>query len=217
MIRRSDPGAFDQNIQVKSDRYKSFRVSLLLGGLFLVAQPAVAEGDAEEGRELGYTCMGCHGIEGYRNAYPSFRVPKLGGQGAAYLEAALLAYRDGTRPHPTMQAQAGSMTDEDIANLVAWIAQSGHVKDKATAESAAAVPAAAACIACHGTAGEGVTPQPPTLAGQHPDYLAHALNQYRDGTRSGNVMNAFAMSLSDADIEALAKFYGSQEGLTTLQ
>ena len=46
----------------------------------MFSQPAVAEGDPEAGRELGYTCLGCHGIEGYRNAYPSYRVPKLGGQ-----------------------------------------------------------------------------------------------------------------------------------------
>ena len=46
----------------------------------LGSQTAVAQGDAEAGRELGYSCLGCHGIEGYRNAYPSFRVPKLGGQ-----------------------------------------------------------------------------------------------------------------------------------------
>ena len=41
---------------------------------------AAAEGNAERGEKLGYTCLGCHGIDGYRNAYPSYRVPKLGGQ-----------------------------------------------------------------------------------------------------------------------------------------
>lgn len=182
----------------------------------LVMKQAQAEGDPELGRELGYTCLGCHGIEGYRNAYPSFRVPKLGGQGSAYIQAALNAYRDGNRPHPTMQAQASSMTDEDIENLVAWIASAGQVQDTMTTESAAALTAAAACVACHGAEGEGVIPQPPTLAGQHSDYLAYALEQYKDGTRTGTVMGAFAASLSEADIERLAEFYGSQDGLTTL-
>ena len=46
------------------------------------------EGDPRAGKPLAYTCLGCHGIEGYRNAYPSYRVPKLGGQKAAYLVAA---------------------------------------------------------------------------------------------------------------------------------
>ena len=50
----------------------------LLFAIVCFAQPSFADGNAEAGRELGYTCLGCHGIEGYRNAYPSYRVPKLG-------------------------------------------------------------------------------------------------------------------------------------------
>lgn len=181
-----------------------------------LAAPAAADGDAQQGELTGYTCMGCHGIEGYRNAYPSFRVPRLGGQGAAYLTAALRAYRDGGRSHPTMYAQASAMSDEDIDNLVAWISSVAEASDTVTTESAAAVPAAAACVACHGSEGEGVVPQPPILAGQHSDYLEHALKQYRDGDRTGTVMGAFTASLSDADIAQLAKFYANQDGLKTL-
>ena len=59
-------------------------------GVTVLARPAAAEGDAAEGEKLGFTCRGCHGIEGYRNAYPSFRVPRLGGQKADYLRAALV-------------------------------------------------------------------------------------------------------------------------------
>jgi cytochrome c553 len=190
--------------------------AIFLIAMMLFAQSAAAA-DAEQGKERGFTCMGCHGIAGYRNAYPSFRVPKLGGQQGAYIESALLAYRDGTRQHPTMRAQAASLTDQDIENLIAWIAGSGDTGDTATAESAARVAPAAACIACHGADGEGVIPQPPTLAGQEADYLEYALHQYKDGTRSGTVMGAFTASLSDADIAQLAKFYSSQDGLKTLQ
>ena len=60
-------------------------------------------------------------------------------------------------------------------------------------------------------------PKPPVLSGQHYDYLVHALERYKDNSRGGNVMGAFAMSLSDADIEALANYYGSQDGLETLK
>ena len=178
--------------------------------------PGAAEGDAELGKQLGFTCLGCHGIEGQRNAYPSFRVPRLGGQNAEYLETALKAYRDGTRPHPTMQAQAGSISDADIDNLVAWLETFGKAGKVATAEQVAGVPAAQICVTCHGVAGENVQPAPPTLAGQHEDYLVYALKQYKDGARSGNVMNAFAATLSDADIAMLAKFYASQDGVETL-
>ena len=62
--------------------------TLLITGA-TIAQPAVADGDSQAGKELAYTCLGCHGIEGYRNAYPSYRVPKLGGQKAGYLVIAL--------------------------------------------------------------------------------------------------------------------------------
>ena len=192
------------------------RATILTIALSLWSPPGNAQGDAELGKQLGYTCMGCHGIEGQRNAYPSFRVPRLGGQNAEYLETALKAYRQGSRPHPTMQAQASSITDADIDNLLAWLGTYGKADKVATAEQVAGVAAAEICVTCHGVAGENVQPAPPTLAGQHEDYLVHALNQYKDGTRSGNVMTAFAATLSDADIEMLAKFYASQEGVETL-
>ncbi len=184
--------------------------------LVMISGMALAQGDAETGRELGYTCLGCHGIEGQRNAYPSFRVPRLGGQNREYLEVALNAYRAGTRPHPTMQAQAGSLTDDNIADLLAWLTSFGEAEDTATAEQVAGVEAAQICVTCHGADGAAVQPAPPVLAGQHADYLVHALRQYKDGTRSGNVMAAFAANLSAADMELIASFYAAQEGVTTL-
>ncbi len=83
---------------------------------------AQAEGDVEAGRIKASTCMGCHGISHYRNVYPTFHVPKLGGQHATYIEAALKAYRSGQRSHPTMQGQASSLTDQDIADIAAFLA-----------------------------------------------------------------------------------------------
>jgi cytochrome c553 len=214
-------------IRIRIALFDSSGVKLKMNTRFVVAiasfvlvvwsQPGVAEGDPEIGKQLGFTCLGCHGIEGQRNAYPSFRVPRLGGQKAEYLTAALKAYRAGTRPHPTMHAQAVSITDEDIDNLVAWIGTFGEARDTATAEQVAAVAAAQTCITCHGADAVPVQPVPPTLAGQHADYIEHALNAYKNGTRSGNVMNGFAAALSDADIKMLAKFYSSQEGLRTLK
>ena len=87
----------------------------------LAAPAALAAGDAEAGRLKANTCMGCHGIPGYTNAYPTFRVPKLGGQSAEYLSAALKAYKTGERPHKTMQAQATSLSDQDIADIAAYL------------------------------------------------------------------------------------------------
>lgn len=194
------------------------RVGAIFFGLALMAGAgaASAEGDPEVGRELGFTCLGCHGIEGQRNAYPSFRVPRLGGQKSAYLEAALREYRAGNRPHPTMHAQASSNSDQDIADLVAWIGTWGKASPIATAEQVAGLEAGKICVTCHGVAGTAVQPAPPILAGQHAEYLVHALRQYRDNERTGSVMTAFAASLSDSDIQVLAEFYAAQDGLKTL-
>lgn len=87
----------------------------------LLAAPAHAAGDPDKGKQLAYTCTGCHGIEGYKNAYPNYHVPRIAGQNYDYLLAALTAYKKGERSHPTMRAQAQSFTDEDIQNLAAFI------------------------------------------------------------------------------------------------
>lgn len=84
------------------------------------AQQATA-GNPETGRALTYTCVGCHGIEGYRNAYPHYHVPRIGGQSPEYLVNALTEYRNGTRNHPTMEVQAQSFSDQDIADIAAFL------------------------------------------------------------------------------------------------
>ena len=86
-----------------------------------LGQDAVAAGDAEKGRMLTYTCQGCHGIEGWKNAYPHYSVPRIGGQSPQYLANALAEYKKGTRKHPTMQAQAQSFSDQDIADIAAFL------------------------------------------------------------------------------------------------
>lgn len=96
-------------------------LALALAGTLTTA--ANAAGDPERGATLADTCMGCHGIADYNNVYPTYRVPKLGGQNAAYLAASLKAYRSGDRQHPTMRAQANLMTDQDIADLAAFFSQ----------------------------------------------------------------------------------------------
>ena len=83
--------------------------------------PAATTGDAARGKGLTYTCRGCHGVTGYKNAYPSYHVPKLGGQSETYLNNALKEYREGKRKHPTMQAQAESFSEQDIADIAAYL------------------------------------------------------------------------------------------------
>ena len=95
---------------------------LILASLVLsAASPAFAQGDAKVGKQLAYTCTGCHGIVEYKNAYPNYHVPKIGGQNEQYLIAALTGYKKGERNHPTMQAQAMSFSDQDIADIAAYL------------------------------------------------------------------------------------------------
>jgi len=96
---------------------------LLLAGLFLAsnAQAAELKGNPKAGKTLAYTCTGCHGISEYKNAYPSYRVPKIAGQHEKYLLAALHGYKKGERNHPTMKAQASSFSDQDIADIAAYL------------------------------------------------------------------------------------------------
>jgi len=181
----------------------------------IFAPPAVAAGNIDRGEMLAYTCLGCHGIEGYRNAYPSYRVPKLGGQKAAYIAAAVKGYRDGTRTHPTMSAQASSLTDQDIDDVAAFIASIGTATVAAGGSENTNLEAAQTCVACHGQNGISVNPTWPTLAGQHEDYLIKAINQYRDGTRKEAVMTQMAAALTDADVNLLARYYSRLKGLET--
>ncbi len=91
-------------------------------GLLVIGAQAKASGDAARGAAVGETCLGCHGLTSYSNVYPTYKVPKLGGQHAAYLATALKAYRSGERSHPTMRAQASRLSDQDIEDIAAYFA-----------------------------------------------------------------------------------------------
>lgn len=82
---------------------------------------ATQAADLEAGQRYFYTCTGCHGIPGYNNAYPTYKVPMIGGQNEQYIINALTAYKNGTRQHQTMQVQAESMTAQDIVNVAAYL------------------------------------------------------------------------------------------------
>lgn len=98
-------------------------LSVFTGAALAVSlAPAHAAGNTENGKTLAYTCSGCHGIAEYRNAYPSYHVPKIAGQNESYLANALKAYKNGDRQHPTMTAQASSFSEQDIADLAAYFA-----------------------------------------------------------------------------------------------
>jgi cytochrome c553 len=188
---------------------RSLAAAALLASLSLGAHAA---GDPTQGEKKFYTCYGCHGVANYKNAYPDYSVPKLRHQNSAYLSAALREYRDGTRPHATMHAQAASLSDQDIEDIAAYLQGAEPVKPGAAAASAGAPKQVAACVACHGENGLGVEapldPKPPVLAGQHVDYLEQALTAYRNGRRKNVVMDSMAQLLtSDEDVKVAAAYF----------
>lgn len=85
------------------------------------AVSAHADDDLKAGKALVYTCGGCHGVTGYKNAYPNYHVPRIAGQNYDYLVAALTEYKKGERAHPTMRAQGEGMSDADIHNIAAYL------------------------------------------------------------------------------------------------
>ena len=94
--------------------------ALALSGGALAQAPA---GDAGRGREKVQMCQGCHGIEGWRTAFPEvYHVPRIAGQHPAYFVKSLQAYKSGERSHPSMRGIAATLSDQDMADLAAYYA-----------------------------------------------------------------------------------------------
>ncbi len=197
-----------------SVRSWSYPVVLSIAAFFAAvhAPSALAAGDAEKGKALSYTCLGCHGIPNYNNVYPTYHVPKLRGQHPEYIVAALKAYRSGERSHGTMHAHASSMSDQDMEDIAAFLSGTVIPSGGAAAQPVGTPPAAVAtCQACHGRDGVGIMGIYPTLSGQHADYLEQALKQYRTGARRNAIMQPFAAQLKPEDLKQVAEYFSRQK------
>jgi len=194
--------------------YRPFNALIHLAAMLLAVAwgNAWADGDAERGRALADTCRGCHFIPNYKNSYPVYKVPMIGGQSAEYLVAALKGYASGERGHETMHSNAATLSDQDMQDIAAYIASLGPARPAASGPVSDKV---ATCIACHGERGISVQAIYPNLAGQHKSYLVQALEGYRGGSRKNPIMAGFVAGLSDADIEAVTDYFSAQQGLFT--
>jgi len=97
--------------------------NILLSLLFCLASiNAFAAGDYDAGKIKAYTCTGCHGIVGYNNTYPTYHVPRIGGQNTEYLVIALQGFKSGEREHKTMNLQAEALSDQDIEDIAVYLA-----------------------------------------------------------------------------------------------
>ena len=192
-----------------------------------MAQAQDVTGSAEAGARKNAMCMGCHGIVGYQSSFPEvYKVPKIAGQGATYIAAALHEYKKGERKFPTMRAVASSLSDQDIADLAAYYSQLGVKSDaapppatpRAPTEHVKALLARANCASCHGVNfDKPIEGTMPKLAGQYPDYLFVALKSYKTENnprvgRSNAIMGAMAKQYTDAELKAMARYIGSLPG-----
>ena len=213
-------------------------IALSLGlGVAARAQDA-KPGDVAAGEKKIAMCEGCHNLPRYQASFPEiYKVPMIAGQNAKYIASALAAYRKGERKHPTMRAIAGSLSDQDIADVAAYYAQLGGPAGSAAAAApaASAAPAAAPpqvaalltkgnCVSCHGSNFSApIDPSYPKLAGQHGDYLFTALKEYQTDKnpqvgRNNAIMMGMARPFTHPEIKAIAAYLGSLPGdLKTVQ
>ena len=183
-------------------------------------------GDAKAGAQKIPMCIGCHGIVGYHSSFPEvYKVPMISGQSAAYIASALHGYKKGDRKFPTMRAVAESMSEQDIADVSAYYAQSGKTDAVLPAQpqrqpsvQAAELLKKGACVSCHGdNFAKPIDPSYPQLAGQHADYLFIALKSYKtennpDVGRNNAIMGAIAKQFSNAELKTLAGYISTVQG-----
>lgn len=191
----------------------------------LAVQADEVKGDVKAGESKAAMCIGCHGIPGYQNSFPEIhKVPKISGQSDKYIVAALNAYKKGERKHPSMRGIAGSLNDQDMADLAAFYSTHGNTRTLAeTPSRAAPAPVAAllekgACVSCHGANfSKPIDPSYPKLGGQHADYLFVALKAYTvEGNqvigRSNGIMAGIAKQFKPAELKQIANYLGTLDG-----
>lgn len=182
--------------------------------------------DAAAGEKKIAMCVGCHGIVGYQASFPEVhKVPMIAGQNAAYIVAALTAYKKGERKHPTMRGIAGSMSEQDMADVAAYYEKQGQdgssiktVAARSPSESVSALLAKGGCAACHGEDfNTPIDPSYPKVAGQHADYLYVALKAYRTQGkaligRNNAIMGGIAQQFTNTELKQLAAYVGALPG-----
>jgi cytochrome c553 len=190
---------------------------------FALAPPLHAEtanGDATRGRFLSKAeqCQECHGETGLGTAE---HYPKLAGQSAAYIRKQLGDFHAGARKSEIMNAMAANLSPQDMADIAAWFSSappwSGEQHNfSATGQTifldGDVFRTLPSCASCHGEKGAGSDQGPnpvPAIGGQHESYLANQLHAWKADDRKnspGDVMNDIAHRLSEAEVDALARY-----------
>ncbi len=175
------------------------------------AKPDLVKGEAS----YSTVCVACHAADG-NSAIPIN--PKLSQQHPEYLVKQLQEFKSGKRANAIMQGFASMLSDEDMKNISWWLASKpateGFAKDKdlvALGEriyrGGIAERNIASCASCHSPNGAGIPSQYPRLSGQHADYTASQLEQFRGGVRLNSAqMTGVAAKLNDREIKAVSDY-----------
>ena len=207
--------------EVKTTRFIIRQGALAIGLGLLAAAPAAWSADAQETATT--VCVACHG-EGGNSVVPMY--PKLAGQDAAYLEKQLREFFDGRRKNDVMAPILATISKDDSSKLAIWFSAQkpapGTVADpslvaagKALYEDGNTDSGVPGCVGCHrdGAQGGGAgNIRYPRLAGQHQDYIALQLNNFKSGERNndkGKLMRSVAERLTDQEIKAVAEYLAS--------
>jgi cytochrome c553 len=181
------------------------------------ADPAKGEAiytNGDAGRNIT-ACASCHGAAGNSTIVQN---PKLAAQHEAYTHKQLMDFRTPDRNNPIMTPLAKALTEDDMRNIAAYLdkqqAKPGAAKNKDTVELGKKIYRAGiaeknvpACAGCHSPNGAGIPAQYARLAGQHQDYTAAQLVNFRTGARKNSVqMTTIAKRLSDDEIKAVSDY-----------
>ncbi len=179
----------------------------------IVAQAA----DIQAGRDAFETCRGCHSAPSYSNVYPTYYVPKIGGQVAAYTVAALKAYKESNRSHRTMMANSFDLSEKKMEDIAAFLAEAtgGSKETKSNhGDIAKGKKLAETCLSCHN---DDTNSSNPRLAGQHANYLEKAMQDYQSGERKNALMKSMVEDLSEDDLRDISAYFSNLKGLVTTE
>jgi cbb3-type cytochrome c oxidase subunit III len=176
-----------------------------------VTKPDLVKGEAS----FNAVCVSCHGADGNSAIAGN---PKLSQQHPEYLVKQLQEFKAGKRKNAIMQGFAAALSEDDMKNIAYWAAskktKQGFAKDKELValgeriyRGGVADRQIAACAGCHSPNGAGIPAQYPRLSGQHAEYVATQLTNFREGVRTNSLqMNQVAAKLNDREIRALADY-----------
>ena len=186
----------------------------------------VKNGDLNKGKALAESCKSCHGDKGQgmkeetRDDETLPSMPALAGQLATYTYKQLRDYANGSRSHVQMTGVAKGLSEQDAADLAIWFSSLPTQENQSSSQNLARAEKMVEqgdgkrilppCFVCHGGKGQGEKQDIPALAGQHADYFARTLLEYKNGQRRNDVysrMRLIVQQLSEEEIKELAQYY----------